>query len=399
MPWRARWWWLIPVGVLALLLLAATALLLLVDPNRFRPRLQAEIAARTGWKVSVGELHWRLWPHVAVSIDAGSVDGESEAAPPLRWRAIAVSAQWRALLHGELALDRIEIEGLALALAVDRDGRGNWQALLERLQTAQSRPAASAAGPEPGRPLQLAALVLRDADMQYTDARSDLHAHAAHANASLALTTDRGGVRLTDLKLDTQLSGGPLPGSVPVAFAAPTLTWAAPMLTLPTWTLHAANATLEGMQPEPARFTPLVASGRLHAHCTSLRELLTTLGMPPPPTRDRAVLGETEVAAEWSWQGGALNLPALTVTADGIRLTGQARWSSRPQPRLTLQATGGAVDLDRYLTPLDYKSPPLQLPAATLKSLPIAGTLSFESARLHGVILQGVRLQLAEATP
>jgi AsmA protein len=393
MAWRARWWLLIPIGVLALILLAAAALLPFVDPNRFRPRLEAEITARTGWSVAVGELHWQLWPHVAVTAGPGSIGADGMSL--LRWRNLALSAPWRPLLRGQIALDRVEITGLTAALAVDGDGRGNWQSLLDHLEAAQS---GQAAGPQ--RPLQLAALTLDDADIDFTDARSKLHAHAAHTNLSLALRTDRSGVRLSDLTLDAQALGGPLPGAVPVAFSAPALTWAAPALTLPSWTLRVANAALEGTQTAPVQLTPLAAAGQLHARSSSLRELLTALGLPPPPSRDRTVLGATELTAQWSWHDGTLDLPALSVTADGTRLTGEAQWLTRPRPRLTVQAAGGTVDLDRYLTPADHKSPPLELPAVTLKSLPIAGTLSFASARLHGVTLQGVRLQLAsEAAP
>lgn len=68
------------LGVLLIaVILGATAMYLLQDPNRFKPQLEELIATQTGVPLRIeGDLDWRLWPPVSITAEQLHADYEGQ---------------------------------------------------------------------------------------------------------------------------------------------------------------------------------------------------------------------------------------------------------------------------------------------------------------------------------
>lgn len=338
--------------MLPLLLVAALVLVILtVDPSRYRPAIESQVQRQLGLKLQLqGNLHWKLWPLLAIESGAGTLQ-----APLLSWQHLVFNADLLALLRRRWIMDSLQIEGLRLDLRRDASGRDNWDL-----------PASN--GPAGTLQLQLKRLTLRDANLSYQDAGSGSQWHVGPLELELGARVDRQGqgtqLSVTDIKL--KLAGGQLQGSVQGALAE-----------------EMAHSALQG---------------RIEFQTTGLREFLQALGIKPPATRDAATLGAAQFSMEWAMKDQQLDFKLLQLRLDATKLAGSAHVDLRGDaPQLQLDLQGDTVQLDRYRSPEGTSSEPFTLPVAALKSLPVTGVIQLDSAEAQGVTLKGVRLRLVGA--
>jgi AsmA protein len=132
-PWR---WIAAAVIVLVLLAVLAGALIVrsLLQPQRFTALLQSQLA-NAGLVLSVDKpAAPALWPHPAVQLQGFRLSVAGAASPLLSASEARIVVPWRALLHRELAIERLEIE--------------NPRIDIEQVQTLLSRMPHSAGAPE-----------------------------------------------------------------------------------------------------------------------------------------------------------------------------------------------------------------------------------------------------------
>lgn len=132
-PWR---WIAAAVIVLIVLLVLAGALVVrsLLQPQRFTALLQSQLA-NAGLVLSVDKpAAPALWPHPAVQLQGFRLSVAGAASPLLSASEARIVVPWRALLHRELAIERLEIE--------------NPRIDVEQVQTLLSRMPHSAGAPE-----------------------------------------------------------------------------------------------------------------------------------------------------------------------------------------------------------------------------------------------------------
>jgi len=108
-PWR----WIVAM-VIVLILLAVLAGVLVVrsllQPQRFTALLQSQLA-NAGVILSVDKpASPALWPHPAVQLQGFRLSVAGATAPLLSASEARIVVPWRALLHRELAIERLEIE-------------------------------------------------------------------------------------------------------------------------------------------------------------------------------------------------------------------------------------------------------------------------------------------------
>ncbi|HJU25925.1 MAG TPA: hypothetical protein VJ722_04550 [Rhodanobacteraceae bacterium] len=108
-PWR---WF--PAAAIALILVALIAALLfvrsLLQPQRFTALLQSQLAD-AGLILSVDRpAAPALWPHPAVQLQGFQLSSIGSNAPLLTATEARIVVPWRALLHRELAIERLEIQ-------------------------------------------------------------------------------------------------------------------------------------------------------------------------------------------------------------------------------------------------------------------------------------------------
>lgn len=121
-------WIALAVGVVLLALLAALAIHVqaLLQPQRFTDLLERELAS-VGIKLEMqAAAEPTLFPRPAVRMRGFSLTNAGSSTPFLQASSATIVVPWRALLHGEVAIERVEITAPRIDL-------GQLKTLLARL--------------------------------------------------------------------------------------------------------------------------------------------------------------------------------------------------------------------------------------------------------------------------
>jgi uncharacterized protein involved in outer membrane biogenesis len=107
-----------------ILLFGAFVVYRALDPDALRGVAEARLIAVFGERVTIGRMRVALFPVPAVAGTDIRIGMRTEgAAPSVGVRRIRILPQWRTLLSKPVVIDAVEIEGLAVALLRDSDGR------------------------------------------------------------------------------------------------------------------------------------------------------------------------------------------------------------------------------------------------------------------------------------
>jgi len=169
---------LITLGILVVLVVVAIAALpFVVDANKYRGRIQAELQERTGRVVSLGQMHLSVFP-LAFRVE-NAVIGEDRNFPSKQPFAhvgeLLVAAKLMPLLQGDVQVDSLELRKPRIELIRNHQGVWNFSTL-GPAQTSPGTPqnTPGTPGPSPQQPQQqrkfsLAELKVVDGQVAVTD--------------------------------------------------------------------------------------------------------------------------------------------------------------------------------------------------------------------------------------
>lgn len=391
----------IALALVALALAGLAVFAALFDPNDYRDRVAALVRAETGRElVLAGPLELSFFPWLAVeaqNVSLGNAPGFGPE-PMLRVRRMVVGLQLLPLLSGELRVGDVRLDGLELFLARDVEGRRNWDDLTKGGEPAgtarDSRPAGDGAS-EPAS--SEGAFRLTDASVDgvhagdvrlvWDDRKTDTRYE--FSGGSLEVGAVRYGAPL-DLRaaFDFRLTAPEMRGRFRVAgnlaFDLEREQYAVPRLTLAVnaegealpggrleaslaleqvradlergtasasaFTLQGYGAQVSGSLSGRELFTAPAASGVLELQRCNAREVLTSLGLPVPETRDPKALTALGATLRFDYAPERLGLPYLSLDLDGNHLEGSAS-VDRNGSAYALELTAGDLDLGPYLPP------------------------------------------------
>jgi AsmA protein len=327
------------------------------------------------------------------------------------------------LLHGQLQIGRVAIDGLDLTLKKNSAGRGNWEG-------AGRESAPGSASDSGGETLQdLAGVLITDSRIAYQDTVLE------HVNLEVGRVNSRSAVPVK-LKLDLASRAGSAPlhldgqGDVILDMAAKRYrlaalhvrgahaakSGAAPL----AWDLTAPEVSLDLDQqavsaPQlvfalgAARLTATLAGNRIIDAPTlggsfqlapfSARDYMAKLGMTPPITRDPRALSRLAASGHYAYGGKSLRASQLDVKLDDSTLRGDAAVTDLDTMALNFALSVDRLDIDRYLGPPEpasaappVREKPAEIPSSALKSLDANGTMTIGAARISGLNLTNVRI-------
>ena len=142
-------------GLVGLLLLAAVAVLLWVDPNDYRAEIERRASEASGRAVKIGgKIDLKLFPWLALQIADVSLGNPAGygSEPFLSVKRADVGVKLLPLLHKEIEVRRVALEGLAVTLVSRSDEDNNWKDLGKK----DSEPEAAAPKSPPRRRPSLA---------------------------------------------------------------------------------------------------------------------------------------------------------------------------------------------------------------------------------------------------
>jgi AsmA protein len=375
-------------ALVALLLITILVVVWFVDPNSFKPRIEAAVREATGRELHlVGDIEIAFFPWLSLRTAEGSFGNAPGfgSEPMVTWKHAELGARLFPLLRGRLVTDRVVLEGADVRLLRRADGTANWQGI---------------GGGEPKDPdaepmeIHIDGVEIVDSRVSFVDETVPRRIEVRKLN----LQTDEvsPGKPLTD----TELSGvlhmdGFAPEGVPFRVDVPRLQAPADFSSIDVGSFELA---IGGLEAEGAVSGALgekpKLSGKVETNVFDPRALLASMGIDAPKTTDPAAFGKLELSITGEFDDGTLTLDPLALTVDETALEGRFQRGGGEDPVGEFELAGDAIDISRYIPPPDPTSEPFVLPTAALKALKFRGTLRLEQATLADLSMKGVVLRL-----
>ena len=432
----------IAVGTLvALVIIAAIALLLFVDPNRYRGDIEKAAREHSTRVLTIrGKLELKVFPWLALGVHDIELSNRAGFGqqPFLTVDNASIGVKLLPLLSKRLEVSRVKLDGAHINL-LSRGEQNNWQDLGEDKGAAE-RPADQPAGPPPA--ISIEGVDVSNTSVVYTDevkkSRTEignLELHTGRLKSNAARTA------LEKVELQGTYLAQPSSTAAAVASEVNAASAASGTTKAP-----AAKATAEAAKPlafalttgaiaidneahslAPARIqmklgdiavdvrvagekmsTDRVLTGSLSLPSTSARKLLQSLGIAPPITRDPNALAKFALATNFRMTQKQLELSALQLTLDDTQVKGTAGVENLDTSALRFDLKVNAINIDRYRAPVPAEAPaaakhpsnpppaapPTPLPIETLRKLDVNGTLRVASATFSNLVFTDIVMPL-----
>ena len=176
------------IGLVVLVLAAAAIFAMTFDPNRYKDDVQRLVKERTGRTLDLkGPLELAFWPSLGAKVSGVVLSEHGTSQPFVSLESAHASVALLPLLRGGVVVDRIRLSGLRAQVVKGKDGRFNFQDLIEQ---AAEKPAAKAEKKAPDSKagpvaFDIAGVTIERAALSYRDLNSGQE------------------IALNDLKLDT----------------------------------------------------------------------------------------------------------------------------------------------------------------------------------------------------
>lgn len=115
--------------LIAVVIVALIAIRLLVNPNDYKGRIEAAVKSSTGRDLSLtGDIRLSVFPWIAVELGPASLGNPPGfgSQPFASVQRASLRVRLLPLLHKQLDVGRVEVDGLDLRLLENAQGQGNW---------------------------------------------------------------------------------------------------------------------------------------------------------------------------------------------------------------------------------------------------------------------------------
>ncbi len=397
-------------AILALVVLGAIALLLFVDPNRYRGDIERIAKEHTLRALTIrGKLELKVFPWLAVSVHDVELSNPGGFGPKpfMTVQNASIGVKLWPLLGKRLEVSRIALEGVSLNL-ISRGEENNWKDLS---QPEGTRAARSETTSTPGSvsiegvDLSKSSVVYRDDIKKSTTELAGLELHTGRLEAGARRTA----LAHVDLKGTWQTRTAeqkPAEESKPLAFSLQTsglsVDTVTDTLSPAKVELKVGDAALDIAVAGEKMSTDRVVTGSVALPTTSPRNLLQSLGIAPPVTRDSRTLSALALQTNFRLTKKQLQLSALQLTLDDTRVQGTAGVDDFETDTLSFDLNINGINLDRYRPPVEAADaakrpsakPPTPLPLDTLRKLDAHGTLRVGTATFAGLVFTNAVMPL-----
>jgi len=163
------------LGLVVVVVAAVAIFAMTFDPNRYKGDIQRIVKERTGRTLELkGPLELAFWPSLGAKVSGVVLSEQGTAQPFVSLESAHASVALLALLRGAVIVDRVRLSGLRAQIVKDKDGRFNFQDLIEQ---AGEKPAAKAEkkAPDSGKgtvAFDIAGVTIERAALSYRDLAS-----------------------------------------------------------------------------------------------------------------------------------------------------------------------------------------------------------------------------------
>ncbi len=442
------------LGIIGIVVLAAGGLgvylSMFFDPNEFKGEIEEQ--ARTHANVDLGiegDLGWSVFPWLGLEIGRVTVgvpkaSGSEQIAEV---QAVQVAVKLMPLLSGAIEVKGLLIDGLRADLKVDKDGRGNWEALAggaakdpAAAKTTDSKPEASSPLPQ----INIGRIEIKDGNVQFADAQAGQQMDLGNLQLlakdvtlgepfpldlefSLALAEPK---LTVDGKLSAKVSADPASETYTVTGLTYTSTVAgAPFngKSVPIGLGGNLTANLKQQEAKLENFYVTLDQLRANLHLTAqkfmdapeldgridipafnLKKLLVAVGQAAVETTDEKALTRVGAGFNLRLAGDDARLDNLKVALDETTLDGTARVNTATQATF-FRLSANEIDVDRYAPPAAEGSSDAGgsagdsaaadanaelIPVETLRTLDIDGQFTLGKLTASNLKMENLEIQL-----
>lgn len=392
-----RWikWIVITVVTIVVLFFAVVATALaLVDTQALRGVIEDRVETTTGRELRIeGPLDVSLFPWLGFElgrIRLANAEGFGDD-PIAAFKQAQLRVRLLPLIGGDIALDRVVLNGLEVNLARNARGENNWDDLIGQAAAGAEKPQPGSAdeggASGAGWSLRVEGVEVRDARVTWSDASTgqqvtvrdfrlltgrleagvatpvELSLTAMTADApelelaaagDLSWHPDGPRVRIAGLGVDVDARGGTLPGGQLAAGLDGDISIDAGRgeAKIDNLVITALDRLRVTGQVEGA-FGDAGPSldGRLAVDSFNPRELASALAIELPPLTDGKALTRAELKLALAGTPSAIRLDSIEGRIDDTRVTGSARAALMEVPRVAVDLEADRIDLDRYMPP------------------------------------------------
>ncbi len=411
--------------LIGFVLLALILLVLLFDPNMFKPRIEA-LAREQGVALNInGDLGWTLWPSLGIDVSDVRVAALSAPDKPIaQLEEASLLLAIKPLFSGDVVVHHVLVDGAVIDLSVDEQGTGNWEALTAGDNAASDTTAAPASAPstddttiaeESAQQMQLAVekISLSNSALTYNDAQSGQEI----AVQDIALTVEQfnlqGDPFAMQLSLVTRISNVEQPSQT---LNVETHLQHQVQLTedFSTLALRDGQLTLQVQGPQTAELRAnyqVAASGlqdavRFEGELTlpsfNARKLLAALGTELE-TAEQTALTDVSFDTRFTGSQTAIRFDPLTLKLDRTTINGTMAVTDFTTSAIELVLNGDQINIDHYLAPDSETETPATassasgdeelIPLETVKSLNADISVDFAQVTIADMPLKNISLR------
>jgi AsmA protein len=392
-------------AIVAIFLIAAISFFLLFDVNDFRDDFAAQVKKATGRELTIaGDIELSLFPWLAIDIGEthlGNAAGFSEE-PFVSFNQARLSVRiMPVLLHREVSIGTALLDGLDLNLEIARNGRSNWQDLIDASEAKESAPHEGEVGKTGASALDIVSIDIRNASVRYTDNQAGESYRLTNLNLSSGRVAEG-----EPLPLSTAFDFEMQPANISGGFEMEAVASAGP--TSGTIGFSDVEISVLGIDisanVEPFSYVDdAIPTAVIQVDEFSLKELMAQMNVEPPLTADRDSMNKVLINATVQFRPEAIALKELDLVLDDTTFTGDLALASDAAGTISVNLSGDSINLDRYMAPADEAGAatqdvaPVEVPADLIRSLNLRGNFKIAEAVLGGMRFENAELGLKAA--
>jgi AsmA protein len=385
-------------GTAALVLAALLAVWMLANPNAYKSRVAAAVKESTGRDLALaGDIKLSVFPRVALELGPASLGNPPGFGdePFLTFRHATVRVKLWPLLHDQLALDGVAIDGLDLRLRRNADGEGNWGNPAHP-KVASALFNSTGVG-DIGHSLgDLAGIRVTQGRISYQDVVIDQlqlefgavtadgvvpvttafdadlgtpHAHAS-VNGKFALSPESSArqLRVAAISLSglANRPGGNQPTHWEISAPVIDVNPADQSVQAPAFALRYLGAQVHGNLKGRKIGDDWDVAGSVTVAPLLLREFLPRLGITVPRIQDPRALSELTASCDFTYDAAGTHFSKIQAHLDDTQIHGSVAILNGDPRSVRFDLAADSIDADRYL------EPPGEPPADQARVPPVA---------------------------
>jgi AsmA protein len=380
------------LGIAALLVIVAVSFVLLFDPNNFREEIATEVQRETGRELVIeGDIDLTFFPWFAIQVGKttlGNAPGFGDDPFASFEEARLSVGVLPMILRREVSVGAVVLDSFQLNLAVARDGRSNWQDLIDAMTTEADIDAEVPADDAPA--MDIAGIEITNASVSYDDAQLGEKYSLTNFNLAAGRVT-RGEPLEVYSNFDFELQPADLAGDFEIE-------------TVVVFDIEAGSATFTDTQISTlgidmtVGFDEAAKTALIQTDAFSLKSLMERLNIEAPVTADPDALGKVIVDATLDMNAATTTVTNLNLLVDDTTFKGQVSIADDAAGTIRFNLAADSMDVDRYMAPAEEgagaggDSVPVEIPTDLIRALNVRGNLTFEAATLSGMKFENVTL-------